>query len=164
MKIGKQKHEEALTETILDLENKGYKVIRTDGMSPTLIAVKDNVCIAIVVHSKTKTKGKYTHSKTITELEDKYKMFDKVDRVSFNPSLTNRKNQINKVICEYGKRGFNIIYLHRRCPDGIAIKYDKLIAVDVVGIKRGHSFSYYVKIKKEAYDIFDGVIVRCFEY
>ena len=69
------KHETILTETITQLESDGYKVIRTENKSPTCIAFNNKETVAITILTD--------RDKTITYLEDKYHMYDRIDRILF---------------------------------------------------------------------------------
>lgn len=165
MRIGKEKHERILTETIQQLENEDYKLIRLDGKGPTAIAVKDNVSYAVCILGRHGDKnGKMGRTKTIINLEDWYHMFDKIDRIHFDNTKDNRKNVIDKVFKEYTKRGYKIIFLAGKSPDAIAYKNNNIFAIEVVGIKEGYTSRHVVQGKEYIYNMFDGLLIKTFCY
>ena len=158
MRIGKEKHEQILTETIQQLEKEGYNLIRLDGKSPTAIAIKDNISYAISISSKR------NKPKTIIYLEDWYHMFDKIDRIRFDNSKENRNDVIDKVIKEYEEKGFRIIRLANKSPDAVAYKNNNVFAVEIIGVQDGGSSKYVVNAKESIYDMFDGIMIKTFYY
>jgi len=157
MRIGKEKHEKILTETIQQLEKEGYNLIRLDGKSPTLVAFKDNISYVICVETKPK-------SRTIIFLEDTYFMFDKVVRTLYDNRKIDRMTKINEVIKDYEEKGFRIIRLANKSPDAIAYKNNSIFAVEILGLNKGYSGKKTIQDKESIYDMFDGIMIKTFSY
>ena len=158
MRIGKEKHEKILSETIEELESEGYKVLRTDGRTPTCIAFNRDEIVAVIILDNTNKR----RTRTITELEDTYHMFDRIDRVLFKNR--DRKEVIDEVIERYRERGYSAIYLRKKCPDAIAIRNGSVFAVEILGNHRGYSTTRLINDKTDLYDMFDGVMFKTFIY
>lgn len=154
MRIGKEKHERILTDTIIQLKDEGYTIIRTDGKSPTCIAFKDDESIAISIMKE--------RDRTITELEDTYYMYDKIDRIQTRNK--NRNDVTNEIINKYENDGYKIVILHGKCPDAIAFKGNKIFAIEILGKNDGYNNKKKVDDKADNYHMFDGVMVKTFSY
>ncbi len=90
--IGGKQHEDTLTDAIVDLERKGWRVIRLNGKSPDAIAVRDDRIVAVEVLARyERTRKKKGHSWEISggtfqlKIQD-YAMFDDVIFYTFRRS------------------------------------------------------------------------------
>jgi len=165
MRLGKEKHEKVLTDTIQQLEMEGFKLIRLDGKSPTAIAVKDNTTIAVCLVGRRKNKhGSWAKSRTIIFLEDWYSMFDRIDRILFDRKTKNQKTVLNETIKQYQDNGYNVIALEKKSPDAIAVKNNRIFAIEIIGLPVGSAGKYHIKAKEDIYDMFDGLMIKTFYY
>ena len=165
MRIGNEKHEKILSETINQLQDEGYKVINLDGKSPTCIAFKNNKTTAIsILGRKRNLSGKWKRTKTITELENHYHMFDNIVRILYDSNNQERMDIIDKVIKKYKKNGYSIIYLKNKCPDAVAFHSKGIFAVEVIGVRQGYNSKFHIQQKEDVYDMFDGLMVKTFIY
>jgi hypothetical protein len=79
------------------------------------------------------------------------------------------ENRLTEVIDELKGKGFHVIRLNGKCPDAIATKEGKLIAVEVIG-KWGKERRYRLTGgwtytgKKRTYSMFDDVMIFDFPY
>lgn len=78
--IGKEKHENLLTEKIQEYESKGMKVVRTSAKTPDAIVVdwinKKVIALEIVGKYGKEKKYRLTGGKTFTRIKSKYNMYD----------------------------------------------------------------------------------------
>ncbi len=78
------------------------------------------------------------------------------------------EERLREVIKELREEGYNVIDLEMKSPDAIAVKDNKIIAVEVLGrtfIKgRGWKNNFTIKRKKQIYDMFDDIIIKTFDY
>ncbi len=77
-------------------------------------------------------------------------------------------DKLKEVIKELEDKGYRVIDLEMKSPDAIALKDNKLYAVEVLGrqydMKRGYwKKKFTIKSKKEIYHMFDGMIIRTFK-
>ena len=171
-RLGKTKHEQILNDTIIQLNEQGYKTIQLDGKAPTCIAVKNDISYAICIFGRTKDKNNnWKRTKTITFLEDWYDMFDEIRRIHFEIKTyreydknIERNEIIEETVKQYKEMGFNIIYLEKKSPDAIAYKNDLLFAVEVIGFGDDEGQKYKIEDKQELYNMFDGVMIKTFRY
>ncbi len=78
------------------------------------------------------------------------------------------EERLKEVIKQLREDGFRVIDLEAKCPDGIAVKNNKIYAVEVLGRKyikgKGWKNKFTIKSKKETYSMFDDVIIKTFNY
>ncbi len=77
-------------------------------------------------------------------------------------------DKLKEVIEELRGNGYKVIDLENKSPDAIALKDNKLYAVEVLSkqydMKRGRwKKKFTIKKKKEIYHMFDGLIIRTFK-
>lgn len=77
-------------------------------------------------------------------------------------------DKLKEVIKELKSVGYKVIDLENKSPDAIALKDNKLYAVEVLSrqydMKRGRWKKKFTIIKKkEIYHMFDGLIIRTFK-
>ena len=83
--------------------------------------------------------------------------------------------KIKETIKDLRKEGYRVIDLENKSPDVIALKDEKIFAVEILGKnyrKRrrrdgsiiGWHKSWTVKAKEQIYHMFDDVIIRTFKY
>jgi len=149
-KIGNQKHEKILNQTIKQMIDDGYKMIQLDGKSPTAIAINDEESVAITINKD--------KNKTITYLEDWYDVFDRIERVVSN----DKEESIKKLRKKY--QDYSFVYLNNKSPDAIAYKNKCIFAVEIIGIRQGYNPDFHIKQKESIYDMFDGLMVKTFHY
>lgn len=145
LRIGNEKHEKTLKETIQQLEKKDFKVINLEGKSPSAIAFNEYESVAVCIDPSKK--------KTITYLEDWYNMFDRIDRVKNDSFIDNYKD-----------RGYSVIVLKKKSPDAIAFKNGGIFAIEIIGLQKGYSGDYQIKNKEDIYNMFDGLMIKTFIY
>lgn len=79
---------------------------------------------------------------------------------------TQHMREVQKHIDELIKKGYRVIDLQGKSPDAIALKDDKIYAVEVLGrqYKRGKGWikKWSHVSKKKNYDMFDDVIIFSF--
>jgi hypothetical protein len=79
--IGGRQHEAILDEAILEMQKKGWRIIRLDGKSPDAIAVKDGRIVALEVMGRTWRQGKgwdLAGHGTFQTKKQEYSMFDEI--------------------------------------------------------------------------------------
>ena len=73
-------------------------------------------------------------------------------------------DELNKLIQD----GWKVINLKGVSPDAIAVKDNKIVAIEVLGMKyrkgKGYHRNWTYKNKKELYSMFDDVIIKTFVY
>lgn len=74
--------------------------------------------------------------------------------------------EVRKAIKELESKGYRVINLELKSPDCIAIKDNKVYAVEILGLNtltgKGIPDKYTVKDKVATYHMFDDVIIRTF--
>lgn len=77
------------------------------------------------------------------------------------------ERKLKETIDDLKKQGYNVIDLERKSPDAIAVKANKIYAVEVLSFrwvaKRGWHNSWTYKSKKKDYNMFDGIIFKTFK-
>lgn len=157
-RIGGVKHETTLKETIKDLSSKRYHVIDLEGKSPTLIATKNGNVTAI----------RLGYKPTQTKLRQMYHMFDEILRLPYKENET-RQECIQRITNDFENRGYRIIRLGLKSPDAIAIKDNKIYAIEILGITHiqdgGHirnRKNWAWTEKQNLYSMFDGLMIKTF--
>ncbi len=78
------------------------------------------------------------------------------------------EERLKEVIKELREEGYKVIDLEMKSPDAIAVKNNKIIAVEVLGRMyingKGWKNNFTIKSKKEIYKMFDDVIIKTFNY
>ena len=160
-RIGGKKHEQLLKQTMKRLTERRYRVIDLEGKSPTLIATKDGLVIAVRLGCKP------TH----TKLKQMYPMFDEIKRIDYLNNDETREEWFKRVISDFETKGYRVIRLNHKSPDAIAVKDDKIYAIEILGvthIKDGKSIrnrkNWAWSEKQNLYSMFDGLMIKTFFY
>lgn len=74
---------------------------------------------------------------------------------------------LKKKIEELNKKGYKAVSLGKPKPDGVAVKDNKLYAVEVLRFSSSHTPNSkaekrFIKEKKKVYKMYDGVIIEAF--
>jgi len=81
---------------------------------------------------------------------------------------TLHKEKVKETLKELKEKGYKTINLQNKSPDGIAVKGDKIYAVEVLGMDwkpgKGWKKKFTVINKKRIYDMFDDIIIRTFKH
>lgn len=75
---------------------------------------------------------------------------------------------LKNFLTELKEKGYTVIDLERKCPDGIAVKDGKIYAVEVLGRKhvknKGFARKTTPQMKREIYHMFNDVLIKEFKY
>lgn len=84
-----------------------------------------------------------------------------------NHGSRQHQETIISYLMELETKGYHTVNLHGRSPDGIAIKDNKIYAVEILGFdyipKTGLDSLSMVREKKENYEPYDGILFKFFK-
>lgn len=74
------------------------------------------------------------------------------------------ETEVKKTIKKYQSEGYRAIDLQGLSPDIIAVKDNRIFAIEVIGRKKGHTMKQSIRWKKDQYSMFDDVLIERFVY
>jgi len=81
---------------------------------------------------------------------------------------TKHEETLKEFLEELRERGYNVIDLERKSPDGIAVKDNKIYAIEVLGTQKkkgkGNHKKWTYRGKRKEYDMFEDVLFKTFSY
>lgn len=166
-RAGGEQHQKLLNLTVAELKTKGYKTLELDGKSPTLIAVKHDFFIAIRLLKIRNKKMK----PSLRQLIQTYSMFDELLVIPYDAETECRETILEQIKNLLSSKNYVFVELHRKSPDIIATKENKIYAVEILGVNYdldGHKIrrkkNWTWVYKREAYAMFDGLMIKTFKH
>jgi hypothetical protein len=84
-----------------------------------------------------------------------------------NHGMKQHQDTIVSYLVELESLGFHTVNCHGKAPDAIAVKDNKIYAVEIMGFssipKKGWEQLPSIKAKKDNYDSFDGILFKIFK-
>ncbi len=160
MSKGSQQHQDAIKDAGERFTAQGHRFIQLGERPPRFVGTNGTHVACWVTQTARHVKAKGWHvSKTAASLRRRYIIFDEVVPVRIHQGA-NRDQAFEDVLSVWRGRGWRIMRLAPKCPDGLILKEGKLLAYEMLLMDPGERSAHTRKLKALNYQSLDGVVIE----